>query len=157
MAAAPAGTKAVGVIVGVGTGTAIWITSHHTGCAQSRFFSRVKFDSGSYLRWQITPDWKYQPDLAQASEAEVRFTAVGDGSTRVDLEHRHFERHGDGAEKMKMGVDSAQGGAACCSCSPRRRSSDCAEVRPAAIRMAPLFTALNVATPLKIQICDVLF
>jgi hypothetical protein len=37
------------------------------------------------------------------------FTDVGDGSTRVDLEHRHFERHGDGAEKMKMGVDSAQG------------------------------------------------
>jgi uncharacterized protein YndB with AHSA1/START domain len=59
--------------------------------------------------WQITPDWKYQPHLAQASEVEVRFTAVGDGSTRVDLEHRHFERHGDGAEKMKMGVDSAQG------------------------------------------------
>ena len=59
--------------------------------------------------WQITPDWKYQPDLAQASEVEARFTAIGNGSTRVDLEHRHFERHGDGAEKMKMGVDSAQG------------------------------------------------
>lgn len=59
--------------------------------------------------WQITPDWKYQPDLAQASEVEVRFTDVGDGSTRVDLEHRHFERHGDGAEQMKTGVDSPQG------------------------------------------------
>jgi hypothetical protein len=39
----------------------------------------------------------------------VRFTPVGDGSTRVDLEHRHFERHGDGAEQMKIGVDGPQG------------------------------------------------
>ena len=59
--------------------------------------------------WQITPDWKYEPDLARSSEVELRFTPVGDGSTRVDLEHRHFERHGDGAEQMKTGVDGPQG------------------------------------------------
>ena len=26
--------------------------------------------------WQITPQWKYQPELAQSSEVEVRFTEL---------------------------------------------------------------------------------
>lgn len=59
--------------------------------------------------WQITPEWQYQPDLAQSSEVEITFTAEADGTTRVDLEHRHFERHGAGAGAMKAGVDSPQG------------------------------------------------
>jgi uncharacterized protein YndB with AHSA1/START domain len=58
--------------------------------------------------WQITADWKYQPDLAQSSEVEVRFTAVP-GGTRVDLEHRHLERHGAGAAQMRAGIDSPNG------------------------------------------------
>ncbi len=56
------------------------------------------------IAWMITPDWKYQPDIAQASEVEVRFTPQADGTTRVDLEHRHFERCGAGAEAMRNGV-----------------------------------------------------
>jgi len=59
--------------------------------------------------WQVTPDWKYQPDLEQSSEVEITFTAQAGGGTRVDLEHRHFERHGDGAEAMKREIDSAEG------------------------------------------------
>jgi uncharacterized protein YndB with AHSA1/START domain len=59
--------------------------------------------------WQITPEWKYQPDLAQSSEVEVRFTAEGAGATRVDLEHRHFHRHGAGADAMRNGVDAPNG------------------------------------------------
>jgi uncharacterized protein YndB with AHSA1/START domain len=58
--------------------------------------------------WQITPDWKYQPDLGRASEVEVTFTADGSG-TRVDLEHRNFQRHGEGAAAMRSGVDSPNG------------------------------------------------
>ena len=46
--------------------------------------------------WQVTPQWTHEPDLAKSSEVEVKFTAVSDGSTRVDLEHRYFNRHGDG-------------------------------------------------------------
>jgi uncharacterized protein YndB with AHSA1/START domain len=61
------------------------------------------------LAWQITHEWGYQPDLAQSSEVEVRFTPVGDGSTRVDLEHRHLERHGGGAAAMRTAVDSPSG------------------------------------------------
>lgn len=61
------------------------------------------------LAWQIEGDWTYQPDIAKASEVEVRFTPVGDGSTRVDLEHRHIERHGAGATAMRTAVDSPSG------------------------------------------------
>jgi uncharacterized protein YndB with AHSA1/START domain len=59
--------------------------------------------------WQITPEWKYQPDLAQSSEVEVRFTPLDEGATRVDLEHRHFERHGVGGDAMRAGVDTPEG------------------------------------------------
>jgi len=61
------------------------------------------------MAWQINPDWTYQPDLAKSSEVEVRFTAQPDGSTRVDLEHRHFERHGASGEAMRKSVDSSGG------------------------------------------------
>jgi DinB superfamily/Activator of Hsp90 ATPase homolog 1-like protein len=61
------------------------------------------------MAWQITPEWKHQPDLAQSSEVEVRFTPVDEGSTRVDLEHRHFERHGAGGDAMRAGVDAPNG------------------------------------------------
>ena len=61
------------------------------------------------MAWQINPDWTYQPDLSKSSEVEIRFTSLPDGTTRVDLEHRHFERHGAGGEKMRKGVDSPGG------------------------------------------------
>jgi uncharacterized protein YndB with AHSA1/START domain len=59
--------------------------------------------------WQIDPDWKYEPDIAKASEVEVTFTPQDDGSTRVELEHRYFHRHGPGFEKMRDGVGSPNG------------------------------------------------
>ena len=61
------------------------------------------------LAWQITHDWGYEPDLAKASEVEIRFTPEAGGSTRVDLEHRHFHRHGAGADSMRTPVDSPNG------------------------------------------------
>jgi uncharacterized protein YndB with AHSA1/START domain len=61
------------------------------------------------LAWQINPHWQYEPDPAKASEVEIRFTAEAGGMTRVDLEHRHFERHGTGADQMRTGVDSPNG------------------------------------------------
>jgi uncharacterized protein YndB with AHSA1/START domain len=59
--------------------------------------------------WQINLDWQYEPDLSKASEVEVTFTPRDDGSTQVDLEHRHFSRHGEGYEKMRDGVASPGG------------------------------------------------
>jgi uncharacterized protein YndB with AHSA1/START domain len=59
--------------------------------------------------WQITPEWKPEADPAKASEVDVRFTALEAGVTRVDLEHRHFERHGAGGDTMRGGVDAPNG------------------------------------------------
>jgi Activator of Hsp90 ATPase homolog 1-like protein len=61
------------------------------------------------MAWQVTHTWGYEPDLAKASEVEVRFTPEPDGSTRVDLEHRYFERHGEGWEVMRTSIDSPGG------------------------------------------------
>jgi len=56
------------------------------------------------LAWQIDLNWQFDPDLSHASEVEVRFTPAANGMTRVDLEHRHFERHGEGFERMRTSV-----------------------------------------------------
>lgn len=61
------------------------------------------------MAWQITHEWGYEPDLGRSSEVEIRFTSLADGSTRVDLEHRHFERHGAGGPSMRLSVDSPNG------------------------------------------------
>jgi len=61
------------------------------------------------LAWQVSPAWQYEPDMAKASEVEVQFTPEEGGYTRVDLEHRNFERHGAGADTMRTAVDSPGG------------------------------------------------
>jgi uncharacterized protein YndB with AHSA1/START domain len=61
------------------------------------------------LAWQLNADWQYDPDLAKTSEVEVRFTPEPGGGTRVDLEHRHFERHGARGTDIRTGVDSPEG------------------------------------------------
>jgi hypothetical protein len=61
------------------------------------------------LAWKITPAWQYETDLAKSSEVEVTFTPLGDGSTRVDLEHRNFARAGAGWEAMRTAVNSEGG------------------------------------------------
>jgi hypothetical protein len=61
------------------------------------------------MAWLINANWKYDPDLSKASEVEVRFTEQSDGTTRVDLEHRNFERMGEGGTNMRMMVDAPGG------------------------------------------------
>lgn len=61
------------------------------------------------MAWMITPAWTHEPDISRASEVEVRFTPQADGTTRVDLEHRHFERIGEGWNNMRMAVESEGG------------------------------------------------
>jgi uncharacterized protein YndB with AHSA1/START domain len=61
------------------------------------------------LAWQLNPQWQHEPDITRASEVEITFTSEADGLTRVDLEHRHFDRHGAGADQMRRGVDSPEG------------------------------------------------
>ena len=61
------------------------------------------------LSWQITHEWGYEPERGRCSEVEITFTPLGALSTRVDLEHRHFDRHGPGGASMRASVDSPNG------------------------------------------------
>lgn len=54
--------------------------------------------------WDISPQWQLETDLERASEVEVRFVAEAPERTRVELEHRHLDRHGDGWEGLREGV-----------------------------------------------------
>jgi uncharacterized protein YndB with AHSA1/START domain len=57
------------------------------------------------LAWHLNERFQYDPDPAHASEVEVRFIAEDPTHTRVELEHRGFERHGAGAQGVHDGVD----------------------------------------------------
>jgi uncharacterized protein YndB with AHSA1/START domain len=62
------------------------------------------------LTWQITPEGLPEPDSSKASEVEVRFVDEGLATTRVELEHREFARHGeDGGAIWRAGMDSTEG------------------------------------------------
>ena len=61
------------------------------------------------VSWDINLQWKRERDPAKASEFEVRFIPDGPERTRVELEHRHLERHGDGWEAMRDAVGSPNG------------------------------------------------
>ena len=59
--------------------------------------------------WDIGPTWQIETDPSRTSEVEVRFTAESAERTRVDLEHRHIERHGEGWQSVAAGVDGDAG------------------------------------------------
>jgi uncharacterized protein YndB with AHSA1/START domain len=61
------------------------------------------------LSWDISPQWQLESDLEKTSEVEVRFVAEAPERTRVELEHRNLERHGEGWEGMREGVAGADG------------------------------------------------
>jgi uncharacterized protein YndB with AHSA1/START domain len=59
--------------------------------------------------WDISPMWQVETDADRTSEVEVRFIAETPDRTRVELEHRNLDRHGDGWEGMREGVGGDQG------------------------------------------------
>jgi len=59
------------------------------------------------VSWEIDANWKPDSRIAFASEVELRFRAEGEGRTRVELEHRNFERMGqEPGQKMRDTVDN---------------------------------------------------
>jgi uncharacterized protein YndB with AHSA1/START domain len=61
------------------------------------------------ISWDISPQWQLETDLEKTSEVEVRFVAEAPERTRVELEHRNLDRHGEGWEGEREGVASAGG------------------------------------------------
>lgn len=61
------------------------------------------------LTWQVSPQWTHEPDPARGSQIEVTFTAESPGVTRVDLTHRHLERYGPEAGRMRRILDGKGG------------------------------------------------
>jgi uncharacterized protein YndB with AHSA1/START domain len=59
--------------------------------------------------WDVSPQWQLETDPAKTSEVDVRFVAQGPDRTRVELEHRHLDRHGRGWEEMRDAVGSPGG------------------------------------------------
>lgn len=56
------------------------------------------------ISWDISPHWQIEADPSKTGEVEVRFIAESPGRTRVELEHRNLDRHGDGWEGVREGV-----------------------------------------------------
>jgi uncharacterized protein YndB with AHSA1/START domain len=59
--------------------------------------------------WDIGPTWQIETNPELTSEVEVRFVAESADRTRVELEHRHIDRHGPGWEGVASGVADDQG------------------------------------------------
>jgi uncharacterized protein YndB with AHSA1/START domain len=61
------------------------------------------------ISWDISPRWQIETDLEKTSEVEVRFIAETIERTRVELEHRNLDRHGEGWEGIRDSVGSPDG------------------------------------------------
>jgi uncharacterized protein YndB with AHSA1/START domain len=89
-----------------------WYTCHADGSEVTVGHVRVwEPDTRLVVGWEISAQWKPDARIELASEVEVRFIAEGPARTRVELEHRDFERMGktDG-ESMRGHVDGGWSG-----------------------------------------------
>jgi uncharacterized protein YndB with AHSA1/START domain len=59
--------------------------------------------------WDISPQWTIEAEPDNTSEVEVTFIAETPDRTRVELEHRHIDRHGPGWAAVSEGVANDQG------------------------------------------------
>jgi len=77
-------------------------------CRWARILAYEPYDRVVFS-WDIGPDWRLVADPGNASEVEVRFIPESPERTRVELEHRHLDRHGPGWEAVRDGVAHDEG------------------------------------------------
>ena len=61
------------------------------------------------ISWDISPHWQLETDPDRTSEVEVCFIPETPERTRVQLEHRNLDRHGQGWEGLREGIGGDQG------------------------------------------------
>ena len=71
--------------------------------------ARLRPPSRILISWDISLQWQLEADPDRTSEIEVQFIAEGPDRTRVELEHRGLERHGEGWQQMRDAVSSPNG------------------------------------------------
>jgi hypothetical protein len=89
---------------GGGSTTAASMAANASGVA----FSCANRLSGSCSRGTSARTGRSKP-ISRASEVEIRFLVESAERTRVELEHRHLDRHGDGWEGLRGGVEGDDG------------------------------------------------
>jgi uncharacterized protein YndB with AHSA1/START domain len=71
------------------------------------------------ISWDINPYWQVETDPAKTSEVEVFFHVESPTRTRVELQHRHLDRHGEGWGKALTTVwTESRAGLSICSVTP---------------------------------------
>lgn len=61
------------------------------------------------LTWNISPRWQIETDPEKVSEWEARFISETPQRTRIEIEHRNLERHGEGWQGVQEGVAGDRG------------------------------------------------
>ena len=85
-------------------------TSARTGASASGpASSHTSLRIACVFSWDISLQWQVEADPDRTSEVEVRFIAEEPARTRVELEHRRLDRHGEGWEGMREAVGSPEG------------------------------------------------
>jgi uncharacterized protein YndB with AHSA1/START domain len=87
------------------------IVDRGTDGSECRWARVLAFDPPQRVvfSWDIGPTWQVETDPDKTSEVEVRFIAEPGDRTRVELEHRHLDRHGPGWQAVRDGIGGDQG------------------------------------------------
>ena len=71
--------------------------------------ARVRTCRPSGVQLGHQPRWQIETDHGKTSEVAVRFKSEAPQRTRVELEHRHLDRHGEGWQQTHESI-SGEGG-----------------------------------------------
>ena len=76
--------------------------------------AHAQFDWGEILVWdppkRLGYRWHLRADRSQATEVQIRFVALSDGATRLDIEHSGWDRLGDDGQPKRNANERGWGG-----------------------------------------------